>query len=149
MKNVSVLVHNIRSMHNVGSIFRTADGAGVSKIYLTGYTACPPRKEISKTALGADEFIPWEYHKDPFALIQKLKKEGFEVVALEKSGQSENIQKFNSDKRTCLILGNEIDGVSEELLEYSDHVLHIPMRGKKDSLNVSVAFGIGIYQLMA
>ncbi len=146
-KLVSVLLHNIRSMHNVGSVFRTSDGAGVSKIYLTGYTPCPPRKEIYKTALGAEEVIPWEYHPDPLPLLKRLKKEGIEVVALEKNQNSKNIQDFHSNHSVCMILGNEIEGVNEELLQLSDVVLHIPMHGKKESLNVSVAFGVGIYSL--
>jgi len=120
-KLVSVLLHNIRSMHNVGSVFRTSDGAGVSKIYLTGYTPCP--------------------------LLKRLKKEGIEVVALEKNQNSKNIQDFHSNHSVCMILGNEIEGVNEELLQLSDVVLHIPMHGKKESLNVSVAFGVGIYSL--
>lgn len=148
MNSVSILLHNIRSMHNVGSVFRTSDGAGVSKIYLTGYTPCPPRKEIAKTALGAEESVVWEYHPDPVSLIKKLKKEGVEIVALEKNKQSKNIQTYTSKKPLCMILGNEIEGVSEEILKLSDVVLHIPMRGKKESLNVSVAFGIGIYELL-
>lgn len=144
---ISILLHNIRSMHNVGSIFRTSDGAGVSKIYLTGYTPCPPRKEIHKTALGAEEFIPWEYHVDPVKLLKKLKKEGVGIVALEKNQRSQDISSYTSKKPTCLILGNEIDGVEESLLKLADQVLHIPMRGQKQSLNVSVAFGVAIYHL--
>jgi len=139
-------------MHNVGSIFRTSDAAGVSKLYLTGYTACPPRKEISKTALGADEFVAWSYYKNPSEVIQALKKEGYLVVALEKNAHSSDLHSFNMDdidQPICLILGNEIDGVEDSLLTLSDQVLHIPMRGQKDSLNVSVAFGIGIYALMS
>ena len=146
-KKVSVLVHNIRSMHNVGSIFRTSDGAGVSKIYLTGYTACPPRKEITKTALGADKSVDWEFHKDPLGVVKGLKKKGIRIVALEKDKTSKDIQTYKSKGAVCMILGNEIDGVTDELLELADEVLHIPMRGEKKSLNVSVAFGIGIYEL--
>jgi len=146
-KEVYVIAHNIRSLHNVGSIFRTSDGAGVAKIYLTGYSGVPPRKEISKTALGADESVSWEFHKDPLPVLKQLKSNGFQIVSLEKNAYSKNIQKFKSSERVCMILGNEIDGVGDDLLELSDEVLHISMRGVKESLNVSVAFGIGIYQI--
>lgn len=146
-QDVHVLLHDIRSMHNVGSIFRTADAAGISKIYLTGYTATPPRKEITKTALGADEFVIWEYHADPLALIQALKKQGMEIVALERTKESQNIQAFKAEKPICLIVGNEIDGVGEAMLKKADAILEIPMNGKKESLNVSVAFGIAAYAL--
>lgn len=147
MNNIVVIAHNIRSLHNVGSIFRTSDGAGVSKIFLTGYTGCPPRKEISKTAIGADEWIKWEHRKDPLPILKKLKKDGFQIIALEKNNTSIDIKDFKSDNKVCLILGNEIDGVNDDLLKYADAVVEIPMRGQKISLNVSVAFGIAIYSL--
>ena len=146
-KQFYVLAHNIRSLHNVGSIFRTCDGAGVTKLYLTGYSGVPPRKEITKTALGADLSVPWEFFKDPIPLIKALKKEGIQVLALEKNNDSKDIFKFKPDYPVCMIVGNEIDGVEEDLLKLSDAVVHIPMCGKKESLNVSVAFGIGIYQI--
>ncbi|MFH1012623.1 MAG: RNA methyltransferase [Candidatus Peregrinibacteria bacterium] len=146
-KQVAVLAHNIRSMHNIGSIFRTCDGAGVSKLYLTGYTACPPRKEIEKTALGATESVAWEHHKDPIALIKKLKGEGIQILALERGKKSVDITRFNPKKPLCLLVGNEVDGVEPPLLKLADRIVEIPMRGKKESLNVSVAFGIAIYQL--
>ena len=147
-KEVYVLAHNIRSLHNVGSIFRTCDGAGVSKLYLTGYSGVPPRKEIAKTALGADESVAWEYYKDPLSVVRKLKKDGVQIVSLEKNKKSADISGFKPTYPVCMIIGNEIDGVEADLLKASDAVLHIPMRGKKESLNVSVAFGIGIYQLL-
>lgn len=146
-KQVFVLAHNIRSLHNVGSIFRTCDGAGVSRLYLTGHSGTPPRKEITKSALGADESVPWEYHQDPVSVVQKLKAEGVQILALEKNAQSADIRKFTPKYPVCMIIGNEVEGVDSRLLELSDHVLHIPMRGKKESLNVSVAFGIGIYEI--
>ena len=146
-KEVYVLAHNIRSLHNVGSVFRTCDGAGVSKLYLTGFSGVPPRKEITKTALGADDSVAWEFHKDPMSVIRMLKKDGVQIVSLEKNKKSTDIRKFKPKYPVCMIVGNEIDGVEEDLLKLSDHVLHIPMNGKKESLNVSVAFGIGIYSL--
>lgn len=146
-KQVSVLAHNIRSLHNVGAIFRTCDGAGVSKLYLTGYSGVPPRKEISKTALGAEESVPWEYHPDPLELMKELKNRGVQLLALEINEASQSIFEFEPTYPCCLIIGNEVDGVEPELLELCDAILHIPMRGMKDSLNVSVAFGIGAYGL--
>ncbi|MBN2086783.1 TrmH family RNA methyltransferase [Candidatus Peregrinibacteria bacterium] len=144
---VYVLAHNIRSMHNIGSIFRTSDGAGVSKIYLTGYSACPPRKEITKTAIGAEEFIPWEFYKNPIDVVKKLKKEKVHIYALERTEGGESIFHFKPKYPCCLIVGNEIEGVPPELLDLCDAKLEIPMRGIKESLNVSVAFGIGIYAM--
>ena len=146
-KQVYVLAHNIRSMHNIGSIFRTSDGAGVSKIYLTGYCACPPRKEITKTALGAEDFIDWEFHKDPVELVKKLKKDKVQIIALERTGGGTDIFKIKPKYPCCLIAGNEIEGVPAELLNLCDKTVEIPMRGMKESLNVSVAFGIGIYAI--
>ncbi len=146
-KEVYVLAHNIRSMHNIGSIFRTSDGAGVSKVYLSGYSACPPRKEITKTALGADEFIPWEFYKNPLTLVKKLKKEKVQIIALERTESGDDIFSFKPKYPCLLIVGNEIEGIPSELLELADKKLEIPMRGMKESLNVSVAFGIAVYSL--
>lgn len=146
-KDVYVLAHNIRSLHNVGSIFRTCDGVGVKKLFLTGYSGVPPRKEITKTALGADRSVKWEFHKNPLTVIEKLRSNKVRIVALERVRGSQDIFKFEPKYPLCLIVGNEIDGVEEGLLKLSDSVVHIPMRGKKESLNVSVAFGIGAYLL--
>lgn len=134
-------------MHNVGSIFRTSDGAGIDHLYLCGYTPYPPRKEISKTALNADESVNWSYHLDAVELIQKLKKDGVEIVALELTEDSIDYREFKPTKDTCLILGHETDGVENELLSLADKVIKLPMRGKKESLNVSVAYGIAAYEL--
>lgn len=147
-KKLFVLAHNIRSLHNVGAIFRTSDGAGVSKLYLTGYSGVPPRKEIAKTALGAEEALPWEYHPDPVELMKELKVQGVQLLALEITENSQSIFEFEPTHPCCLVIGNEIDGVEPPLLELCDAVLHIPMRGMKNSLNVSVAFGVGIYALI-
>ncbi len=146
-KEVLVLAHNIRSLHNVGAIFRTSDGAGVSKLYLTGYSGVPPRKEISKTALGAEEALPWEYHSDPVELMRALKGQGVQLLALEVGKGSQSIFDFEPQHPCCLVIGNEVDGVEPPLLELCEATLHIPMRGVKESLNVSVAFGIGVYAL--
>jgi tRNA G18 (ribose-2'-O)-methylase SpoU len=142
-----VLAHNVRSMHNVGAIFRTSDGAGVDKIFLTGYTATPPRVEITKSALGAEKWIAWEYERDPLKVISQLKKEKISVVALEQAKEAIEITGFNPTFPLCLVVGNEINGVPDDILEQCDTVVFLPMRGKKESLNVSVAFGIAAYEI--
>jgi tRNA G18 (ribose-2'-O)-methylase SpoU len=142
-----ILAHNVRSMHNVGAIFRTSDGAGVDKIFLTGYTATPPRVEITKSALGAETWIPWEYDRDPFKIISRLKQDEVSLVALEQTKDAVEISGFNPDFPLCLVVGNEINGVPDQILAECDTVVQLPMRGKKESLNVSVAFGIAAYEI--
>lgn len=147
------VLHNIRSLHNVGSVFRTADGAGVGKLYLTGYTPSPVdelgrvRKEISKTALGAEHTVLWEKVQSIARVIQKLKKDGYTIVALEKTKESIDYRSFAPKLPLALVIGNEVRGISTQLLKKMDAVIDIPMRGKKESLNVSIAFGIAAYQL--
>lgn len=174
-QEICVILDNIRSRENVGSIFRTADAVGVKKIYLCGITPTPlsnyelriansknnPQSEISnrvidkisKTALGAETFVPWEYHEQTWRLLRKLKVKSlkFKVVGLEKTKNSENIFKFKipKNKKIALVMGNEIKGLSSKILKYCDDVVHIPMRGKKESLNVSVAVGIAVYTLLS
>ena len=146
--NIVVICHNIRSRENVGAIFRTSDAFGVGKIYLTGYTPTPPHEKISKTALGAENWIPWEKVSSPVRLIKKLKKEGITVIALEKNKKSRDINTFSfktPQKPIALILGNEVSGVPKKICDIDDYILHIPMRGKKESLNVAVALGIALY----
>ena len=146
---LSIILPNIRSGFNVGSFFRMADGLGVSKIYLCGHTPYPPHKEIQKTALGAENFVNWEYHINVIDLISKLKEKGVHIVALEKTSKAIPLEEFYSkNNEICLIVGNEIDGISEEILTLSDDVLFIDMKGQKESLNVSVAGGIAIYTLL-
>ncbi|MEI8229514.1 MAG: RNA methyltransferase [Candidatus Peregrinibacteria bacterium] len=147
--HIVLLAHNIRSLWNIGSFFRTADAFGVEKIFLTGYTATPPRREISKTALGAEEWIAWEQQDDPVKVIRKLRKEGYSIVALELTKGAIDITKFASPEKVCLILGQEVLGVPEELLKLCDSVVFIPMHGKKESLNVSVAAGVALDRLRA
>jgi len=144
---LTVLLNNVRSMHNVGSIFRTSDGAGIDHIYLCGYTPYPPRKEISKTALYADETMSWSYHLNAIDLIKKLKKEGTKIVALELTDDSIDYREFKPTENTCLILGHETEGVDKETLSLCDKMIKLPMRGHKGSLNVSVAYGIAAYEL--
>ncbi|MBI2448614.1 RNA methyltransferase [Candidatus Microgenomates bacterium] len=147
MKNLAVIAHNIRSLHNVGSIFRTAEGAGVDKIFLTGYTGRPPRKEIAKVALGSEDRVPWEYTKDVGRLIGRLKGKGFQVVTLEQGRTAVDYKKYKPRGKIALIIGNEVRGVSKKLQELSDIVIEIPMLGDRRSLNVSVAFGIVAFHL--
>ena len=146
-RSIILLAHNIRSLWNVGSLFRTADAFGVEKIFLTGYTATPPRREISKTALGAEEFVLWEQMDDPVKAIKKLQKKGFTIVALEQARGAVDLKDFVSPSKVCLIVGHEVLGVPKELLKLCDSVVHIPMHGKKESLNVSVAAGIALHRL--
>ncbi len=146
---VYVLCDNIRSIFNVGAIFRTSDGAFIEKLFLTGYTPYPPRKEIEKVALGATESVPWEYHKDPVDVIHKLKEKKIKIAVLEITDKKNlvwNIEK--EDFPLCLVLGNEISGVSKEIIEIADKSFEIPMLGMKQSLNVSVAYGIAVYEMM-
>lgn len=148
MKSLVVIAHNIRSLHNVGAIFRTAEGAGVGKIYLTGYSGKPPRKEISKVALGSDLRVPWEYKKNISSLIKKLKQQKYSILALEQDKKSIDYKKFRTKKqKLALIIGNEIRGISKQLRNQADVILEIPMLGNRKSLNVSVAFGIAIFEL--
>ncbi len=149
--NFYVIAHNIRSLHNVGSIFRTADAFGVSKIYLTGYTGRPDfyahKNKISKVALGAEQFVPWEYKHSAVKLIKDLRLKNVKIVALENTLGAINIQKFKPKFPLALILGEEVRGVSKALLRLCDDIVEIPMLGKKESLNVSVAFGITAFAL--
>lgn len=146
-KEICVICHNIRSAFNIGSIFRTADGAGVSKIILGGWSAHPPHPKIAKTALGAEKIIPFERIWQTWRAIEKLKAAGANVVALEQIKKAKNIFDFKPKFPLVLILGNEKRGLSKQILRRCDEITCIPMHGKKESLNVSVAFGITIYQL--
>lgn len=150
-KKFYVIAHNIRSLYNVGSIFRTADAFGVSKIYLTGYTGTPANPlhkiRMHKSALGADDWIPWEYEKSPLRLIKRLKSEGVKIIALENGTKAINIKKFKPKFPLALILGEEVRGVSKPMLKLCDSIIEIPMLGKKESLNVSVAFGVAAYAI--
>lgn len=144
-RKIVLVAHNIRSLWNVGSFFRSADAFQVSHVHLTGYTGSPPRSEISKTALGAEGWIPWTSGEDPLAVIASRKKEGFCIVALEITPASVDLFTHRPDAPVCLILGHEVSGVSDELLNAADVTAHIPMLGKKASLNVSVAAGIALH----
>lgn len=146
---IYVLCDNIRSIFNVGSIFRTSDGAFIEKIFLCGYTPYPPRKEIEKVALGATQSVPWEYHKDPLKVVSELKRRGVKIAVLEITDEKNYYWNISEkDFPLCLIVGNEISGVARELIEEADISFEIPMLGMKQSLNVSVAYGIAVYEIM-
>lgn len=151
-----LILHNIRSVHNVGSIFRTADAAGVSKILLSGYTPAPtdrfdlPRKDFAKVSLGAEKTIPWEQTKTLATAVRQCKKENFYIVAIEQAKDSTPLFNFKApkNKSVALVLGNEVRGLSKQGLALCDAIVEIPMRGKKESLNVSVAAGIAMFALL-
>ncbi len=147
---IITILDNIRSRENVGAIFRTADATGVSRIYLCGITPCPPHEKIVKTALGAEETVPWEYHKDTWRLLEALKKDGSYIVGLEKTEPSQNIfdAEFPAGQSIALVVGNEVDGLGESVQKRCDAILSIPMHGSKESLNVSVATGIAMYAIV-
>jgi 23S rRNA (guanosine2251-2'-O)-methyltransferase len=143
---VYALLDNIRSLYNVGSIFRTADGARAAGLYLCGYTPHPPRKEIDKTALGATTTVPWQYHRDPLEAIADLKSRGVRICALEHTDGSIPYTALTPEMfPLCLVVGNEITGVSPAILAETDCAIEIPMLGTKQSLNAAVAFGIAVF----
>ena len=145
---VYVVLNSIRSTYNVGSIFRTSDGAMIEKLYLCGYTPHPPKKEILKTALGSTESVSWEYVKDPREIVLKLKSEGVRICALELTSRSRPYYEVTpGDFPLCVLIGNEITGVSQELIDLCDFSIEIPQYGIKQSLNVAVAYGISIFEL--
>jgi 23S rRNA (guanosine2251-2'-O)-methyltransferase len=143
------MLHDIRSMHNVGAIFRTADAARIGAVYLTGYTAVPPRPEIDKTALGATQRVPWKHFDDPRKALARARSLGFRIAALEQTHDAVRLEDCADDGPLLLMLGNEVWGLPEDLCATADMALEIPMYGSKQSLNVSVAFGIAAYKLIA
>jgi 23S rRNA (guanosine2251-2'-O)-methyltransferase len=149
--NVYVALDNIRSAQNVGSFFRTCDSLGVDKIFLCGITSIPPNKEILKTALGATESVIWEHFENTSQCIELLKEKGFKIICVEQTEKSLMLDKyeFNLDEKICLVFGNEIEGVNENIIEMADDCIEIPQLGTKHSLNVSVAGGIVIWDLLS
>lgn len=153
-KQAIVILDNIRSKQNVGSIFRTADCAGVSKIYLCGTTPAPIDrfgrgvKEIVKTALGAEKTIEWKYAKSTRTVLKKLKKSGFQIIAIEQNKNSLDYKKIKPKFPVAFVVGNEVTGIKKSVLKLCDTIAEIPMRGKKESLNVSVAFGAAVLRIL-
>jgi 23S rRNA (guanosine2251-2'-O)-methyltransferase len=146
----AVILDNIRSAWNVGSIFRSADGFGFTHAYVCGITPTPENEAVMKTSLGAEESVSWSYHKDAVILVKSLKKEGCRILCLEEDPRADEIGRASkSSADSALIVGNEVTGVDPELLELCDEMLYILMRGEKKSFNVAVAFGIAAYSLTA
>ncbi len=148
---VVLILDNIRSLNNIGSVFRTADAFRVEKIYLTGFTATPPHKDIHKTALGATESVDWAYEKNIVELLEKLKRENIHIVAVEQTDQSIPLQAFfpPGNRKTALIFGNEVKGVSDPALPFVDTAVEIPQFGTKHSFNVAVSAGIVLWDFFA
>lgn len=146
-KEFYVVCDNIRSLENVGSIFRTSDALGVSKIFLCGISGKPPNHKISKTALGAEKTVPFEYCRQAGRLIDKLKKSKINIIALEQDKRAINYRKLKSKFPLALVVGNEVKGVSKAILKKCDKIIFLPMSGQKESLNVSVSFGIAGYKI--
>lgn len=159
MPDIIVIAHNIRSTHNVGAIFRTSEGFGISKIILSGYTPYPRigqdsrlphiaeklTKQINKTALGAEAIVPFEYTEEP--PLAELKAKGYRIVALEQASTSIPMAEYKPAEKIALLLGEEVEGITPELLAECEDIIEIPMAGKKESFNVSVAAGIALYAL--
>ncbi|HUM06007.1 MAG TPA: TrmH family RNA methyltransferase [Terriglobales bacterium] len=144
----AVLLDNVRSMYNVGAFFRAADGVGLEKICLCGITAHPPKKAITKTALGAEEVVLWEHDWDAIKAAEEMRRRGFEIAAIETSARSMDLFEWQPRFPVCVAFGNEVEGLRPELLELADAHVRIPMLGKKTSLNVATAAGIVLYELL-
>lgn len=146
-----VILDNIRSLANIGSVFRTSDAFRIEKIYLCGYTATPPNKDIAKTALGATKSVDWEHREDILTLIEELKSESVEVYSVEQTSDSIMLDEFQPNKeiKTAVIFGNEVQGVQQEAIDLSTGVIEIPQIGTKHSLNISVSNGVVLWDLFA
>lgn len=145
---IYVIADNIRSLYNVGSIFRTADGIMAEKIYLCGITGIPPRREIEKTSLGACEVVPWEYRDTAVSAVRELKSKGVQIITLELTEPDEHFIEASYDFPAAIVIGHEINGVSEEVIELTNKAVTIPMLGRANSLNVANAFSVAVYQML-
>lgn len=148
--DTKILLHNVRSMHNVGAAFRSADAFGIDEILLSGYTPAPPRPEITKTAIGAEEYVEWQYIDALNSEVRRLKENGYLLVGLEQMTESTLLPDYDigSDQKICLVFGNEVTGVDEKLLSHIDDFVEIPQYGHKHSLNVSVTVGVALYAFL-
>jgi len=146
---IVIVLDNIRSMSNIGSIFRTSDAFKIENIYLCGITSQPPHREIRKTALGATESVPWKYFKNTMDAIQELKKRDYSIISVEQVENSTMLQNFNTEKnqKIALVMGNEVNGVEQSIIDISDDCVEIPQYGTKHSLNVSISAGLVIWHL--
>ncbi len=148
-KPLVIVLDNVRSLHNVGSVFRTADAFLVKKIYLCGITGTPPNKEIYKTALGATNSLDWEYHKTTYNCVLELKQKGYKIAAVEQAVGSVFLNEFKWDKNNlALIFGNEVNGVDEDVMKLIDYCIEIPQFGSKHSFNISISAGIVLWELL-
>lgn len=155
-EKIAVLLPDIRSVHNVGSIFRTSDALGIEKIYLTGTTPTPldrfgrKRSDFAKVALGSEDNISWQYQKDALSLLKEMKKSGFTIISIEQDHDSIDYKKVGEalNLPAVFVFGNEVSGIDKEILKISDIVAEIPMKGKKESLNISVSFGIAMFGIL-
>lgn len=145
---VTVLLDNVRSMYNVGSFFRTADAAAVERLCLCGITAHPPKRGLSKTALGAEETVPWEYAWDPLPVVERLRAEGHQLAAIETAPHAVDLFDWKPAFPVCVIFGHEVEGIRAELRQRCDLFVQIPMLGRKHSLNVATAGGVVLYELL-
>jgi 23S rRNA (guanosine2251-2'-O)-methyltransferase len=145
---VSILLDNVRSLYNVGSFFRTADAAGCERIYLSGITGRPPNSGITKTALGAEETVPWEHRPDAAIAVQDLHGRNYEIAAIETSVHAVDLFDWQPRFPVCILFGHEVDGIGPELLDLCDTYVRIPMLGRKHSLNVATAGGVVLYELL-
>lgn len=162
MKDVILVAHDIRSTHNVGSLLRTAEGLGVKKVYLTGYTPYPVAPndtrlphiatkldlQISKTALGAETMIEWQHQEEVVGVLESLRSDGYQIVALEQDKTSIPLPEFESSQRVAVLIGREVEGIDPELLKLSDVIVEIPMQGGKESFNVVQATAMTLYQIL-
>jgi tRNA G18 (ribose-2'-O)-methylase SpoU len=145
---VRVLLDNVRSLYNVGAFFRTADGCGLERLYLGGITGFPPQKEITKTALGAEDRVAWEHHRDVVPLLNSLQAEGVELAAVETSVRSVDLYDWQPRFPVCVVFGHEVDGIQGQIAARCDVHVRIPMLGSKHSLNVATAGGVLLYELL-
>lgn len=153
-RDAVLVIHNVRSAHNVGAMFRTADGAGISKVFCAGYTPAPfdrfgrPQGEIAKTALGAEQALSWESRKSTPTILRTLKREGYQIIAIEQDPRALVYTKVRPKGKVAFVVGNEVGGISKAILHLADVVAEIPMHGSKESLNVSVAAGIVLFRVL-
>ena len=149
-----IVLHNIRSVQNVGAMFRTADAVGINKIYLSGYTPAPvdrfgrKRRDFAKSALGAEDYVKWEFKKSLSTIMRSLRREGFQIIAIEQDKKSVDYKKVKLAKRNAFIVGTEVTGIPKNILKKCDVIAEIPMHGKKESLNVSVALGVVLFGVL-
>jgi tRNA G18 (ribose-2'-O)-methylase SpoU len=145
---VAVLLDNVRSLYNVGAFFRTADATGIEKLYLTGITGHPPQKALSKTALGAEDTVPWEHAWDPLPVVERLRLKSYEIAAVETNVHAVDLFDWKPAFPVCVILGHEVEGIRRELSARCDTFVRLPMLGTKHSLNVATAGGVVMYELL-